>query len=67
MPFGALLVGGMGLRRLLNTWTTGNKSRAEFSDNQIDDISNADKDKPSDISSSKFSRDLQDELDRLET
>ena len=67
IPFGALLVGGMGLRRLLNTWTTGNKSRTEFSDNQIDDISNADKDKPSDISSSKFSRDLQDELDRLET
>ena len=67
MPFGALLVGGVGLRRLLNTWTAGNKSRTEFSDNQIDDISNADKDKPSDISSSKFSRDLQDELDRLET
>ena len=66
MPFGALLIGGVGLRRLLNTWSANNKARAELSDNQIDDTSD-DKGKSSDESSSKFSRDLQNELKRLET
>ena len=66
MPFGALLVGGLGLRRLLNTWSANNKAGAEPSDNKIDDTSD-DKDKSSDESSSKFSRDLQNELNRLET
>jgi len=66
VPFGALLIGGVGLRRLLNTWSANNKARAELSDNQIDDTSD-DKGKPSDESSSKFSRDLQNELKRLET
>ena len=67
VPFGALLIGGVGLRRLLNTWSVNNKSEAELSDHQIDDISDEDKNKSRDASSSKFSRDLQDELDRLET
>ena len=66
MPFGALLIGGVGLRRLLNIWSANNKAGAELSDNQIDDTSD-DKDKSSDESSSKFSRDLQNELKRLET
>ena len=66
MPFGALLIGGVGLRRLLNTWSANNKAGAELSDNQIDDTSD-DKDKSSDESSSKFSRDLQNELNQLET
>ena len=66
MPFGALLVGGLGLRRLLNTWSANNQAGAELSDNKIDDTSD-DKDKSSDESSSKFSRDLQNELNRLET
>ena len=67
MPFGALLIGGVGLRRLLNSWSEDNKSGAELSDNQIDDTSGGDKDKSSDASSSKFSRDLKNELERLET
>ena len=66
MPFGALLIGGVGLRRLLNIWSANNKAGAELSDNQIDDTCD-DKDKSSDESSSKFSRDLQNELNRLET
>ena len=66
VPFGALLIGGVGLRRLLNTWSASNKARAELSDNQIDDTSD-DKGKSSDESSSKFSRDLQNELNQLET
>ena len=66
MPFGALLIGGAGLRRLLNIWSANNKAGAELSDNQIDDTSD-DKDKSSDESSSKFSRDLQNELNQLET
>jgi len=66
MPFGALLIGGVGLRRLLNIWSANNKAGAELSDNQIDDTSD-DKDKSSDESSSKFSRDLQNELNQLET
>ena len=66
MPFGVLLIGGVGLRRLLNTWSANNKAGAELSDNQIDDTSD-DKDKSSDESSSKFSRDLQNELNQLET
>ena len=67
MPFGALLVGGIGLRRLLNTWALNNKSGIELSDGQVGGTSDADKDKSSDASSSKFSRHLQDELKRLET
>ena len=67
MPFGALLIGGVGLRRLLNTWSVNNKPGAELSDHQIDITSDGDKDKPSDASSSKFSRDLKNELERLET
>ena len=59
MPFGALLVGGIGLRRLLNTWAVNNKSGTELSDGQVGGTSDA--------SSSKFSRHLQDELKRLET
>ena len=67
MPFGALLVGGIGLRRLLNTWAVNNKSGTELSDGQVGVTSDVDKDKSSGASPSKFSRHLQDELKRLET
>ena len=65
MPFGALFIGVLGLRSLLNTWSKNNMSEAELLDSQISDTGN--KDKSSDASSSKFSRDLQKELERLET
>ena len=67
MPFGALLIGGVGLRRLLNAWSEDNKSGAELSDNQIGDTSGEGKDKSSNASSSKLARDLKNELERLET
>ncbi|SVE48492.1 uncharacterized protein METZ01_LOCUS501346, partial [marine metagenome] len=59
MPFGALLVGGLGLRRLLNTWAVSNKSGTELPDGQVGCTSDVDKDKSSGASSSKLSRHLQ--------
>jgi cytochrome c-type biogenesis protein CcmH len=67
MPFGALLVGGLGLRRLLNVWAVNGKSRTELPDNEVDGTSGAGNDKSGDASSSKYSHHLQDELNRLET
>jgi len=66
MPFGALLVGSVGLRRLLKNWTLNNKSDAELSDNQTGDTFDLDKDKFGDVSSNKYSRELKNELERLE-
>ena len=67
MPFGALLVGGLGLRRLLNVWAVNGKSRTELPDNEVDGTPGAGNDKSGDASSSKYSHHLQDELNRLET
>ena len=67
MPFGALLVGGVGLRRLLNVWAVSNKSGLKVTDNDVDSTSGASNRKPSNASSSKYSHRLQDELNRLET
>ena len=67
MPFGALLAGGLGLRRFLNAWAANNNSNAEPLDNEVDDISGADKDRSSDAGYGKYSHRLQDELNRLET
>ncbi|MCH8157037.1 MAG: cytochrome c-type biogenesis protein CcmH [Nitrospinae bacterium] len=58
MPFGALLVGGLGVRRLLHVWVGENKSGGEMPGVEVEEMSDAD--------SSKYSRRLQDELDRLE-
>ena len=65
VPFGALLVGGVGLRRLLNGWAASSKFDKELSGNQIDGVSSVCNDE-SGTNSSKYSRHLQDELDRLE-
>ena len=67
MPFGALLIGGVGLRRLLNTWARSNKFGTGLPDDQVDNTLGADKDKSSDVNPSKYSHRLQDELNRLET
>ena len=68
MPFGALLVGGLSIRRLINTWSSKNKFSKEQLHNQVDDKSDVTKkDKSNDESYGKFSRNLQDELDKLET
>jgi len=67
MPFGALLVGGLGLRRLLNIWAVNNKSSTELPDSEVDETSGTGNDKSSGASSSKYFHRLQDELNRLET
>ena len=66
VPFGALLVGGVGLRRLLNGWAASSKLDKELSGNQIDGVSSVCNDESGNPNSSKYSRHLQDELDRLE-
>ena len=58
VPFGALLVGGLGLRRLIQTWTGKNDSGKKASEGEGEKISST--------GPSKYSRQLQDELDRLE-
>ena len=67
IPFGALLVGGVGLRRLLNGWATSSKFDKEQSGNHVDGAASVYNDKSSVGNSSKYSRRLQDELNRLET
>ena len=58
IPFGALLVGGLGLRRLIQTWTGENDSGKKTPKGEGEEISST--------APSKYSRQLQDELDRLE-
>ena len=67
MPFGALIFGGLGLRKLLNGWVGKNKSDIELQNIGGDVASESGSEKPSEARSSKYSRRLKDELDRLET
>ena len=66
IPFGALMIGGVGLRRLLSGWVGKNKPDIELQNKEgggRPDVG----EKSSEMGSSKYSRRLQDELDRLET
>ena len=67
IPFGALMIGGVGLRRLLNGWVGKNKSDIELQSKDVGGTPESVSEKSSEISSTKYSRRLQDELDRLET
>jgi cytochrome c-type biogenesis protein CcmH len=58
IPFGALLVGGLGLRRLIKTWTGKNNSGKKAPEGEGEKIFST--------TPNKYSRQLQDELDRLE-
>jgi len=63
IPFGAIMIGGVGLRRLLNGWV--GKDTKTGPQNSIEPELASEK--SSETSSSKYSRRLKDELDRLET
>ena len=67
IPFGALMIGGIGLRRLLGGWVEKNKCEIELQNEEDVTVSDLDQGKPSDVNPSKYSRRLQDELNRLET
>ena len=67
IPFGALLIGGVGLRSLLSGWVGKNKSEIELQSKEGGGTPESDPKNSSEISSTKYSRRLQDELDRLET
>jgi len=67
IPFGALMIGGVGLRRLLNGWVGKNKSDIKLQSKDVGGTPESGSEKSSEISSTKYSRRLQDELDRLET
>jgi cytochrome c-type biogenesis protein CcmH len=63
IPFGAIIIGGVGIRRLLNGWV-GKDAETKLQNSIKPELSS---EKSSEISSSKYSRRLKDELDRLET
>ena len=63
IPFGAIMIGGVGLRRLLNGWV-GNDTKTEPQNSIEPQLGSK---KSSEMSSSKYSRRLKDELDQLET
>ena len=67
IPFGALMIGGVGLRRLLNGWVGKSKLDIVFQNTEDGAASKSDSKKSSEMSSSKYSSRLKDELDRLET
>ena len=66
IPFGALMIGGVGLRRLLNGWVEKNAG-IELKNTETDVAPESGSEKSGEMSSSKYSRRLKDELDRLET
>ena len=57
-PFAAILVGGYGVRRILNAWIRGKKAGTPASGEKSPD--------PQEPISSNYSRRLQEELDKLE-
>ena len=68
IPFGALMIGGVGLRRLLSGWVGKNKPGIELQKKEDDSRPEVGSEKSGEIiGSRKYSRRLQDELDRLET
>jgi len=67
IPFGALMIGGVGLRRLLNGWVGKNKSDIEPQNTGGGAGPKSGSKKSSEMSPSKYSSRLKDELDRLET
>ena len=67
IPFGALMIGGVGLRRLLNGWVGKNKPDAEIQNTGGSAAPKSGSKKSGEMSSSKYSSRLKDELDRLET
>ena len=66
IPFGALMIGGVGLRRLLNGWVEKNAG-IELKNTETDVAPESGSEKSGEMNSSKYSRRLKDELDRLET
>lgn len=66
MPFGALIFGGLGLRRLLNGWVAKNTD-TQSSDKIIDVASGASPSNSRDKAPNQYSRRLQEELNQLET
>ena len=67
IPFGALMIGGVGLRRLLNGWVGKNKSDIEPQNTGAGAGPKSGSKKSGEMSPSKYSSRLKDELDRLET
>ena len=67
IPFGALMIGGVGLRRLLNGWVGKNKPDIELQNTEGGVAPKSGSKKSGEMNSSKYSSRLKDELDRLET
>ena len=61
------MIGGIGLRKLINGWVGKKPPDIELQNIKGDVASESGSEKPSEASSSKYSRRLKDELDRLET
>ena len=67
IPFGALMIGGVGLRKLLNGWVGKSKLDIEFQNTEDGAAPKSGSKKSGEMNASKYSRRLKDELDRLET
>ena len=67
IPFGAIMIGGIGIRKLVNGWVEKKKPTIELQNIEGDAASESGAEKSSEVTSSKYSRRLKDELDRLET
>ena len=66
VPFGALIFGGLGLRRLLSGWVAKN-TNTRSSDKIIDVASGGSPSNSRNMASNQYSRRLQEELNQLET
>jgi cytochrome c-type biogenesis protein CcmH len=66
VPFGALIFGGLGLRRLLSGWVAKN-TNTRSSDKIIDVASGGNPSNSRNMASNQYSRRLQEELNQLET